>query len=372
MPKLFGREYTREEIMRRVGDISQVAGIRSFTLDNGWARGVRVVQVRTGSGLTYDILLDRGADVGLCELNGRSVAWMPPMRFPGPWFYELRDDGWLRTGLGGLLNTAGLTHIGTETDDEIQEYRRPGDSTEHFGVHGRVSHIPAELVSSSEDWQGDECELTVIARVRQASSYGENLVMTRQFRSLVGESRIRLRDVIVNEGFNRTYFAMLYHFNAGFPLLDGGARMLLPSPQFLGALFSPSAGDPAFFDYPNPEPEHHLQSAEFRLGADDDGRVTVALINEAIEPALALSLTYERERLPIFHTARAVGEGLYFVGIEPCTNQFGRQSQKAQGLLRQLRPGESVVHEIDIEVHEGPEAVEAIRRRVGSIGAEQR
>ena len=95
MPFLFGTQYTRTDLLRRVGDLSQVAGVSSTTLEDGWQRGVRSIQVRTGSGLRYDVLLDRGADVGLCEFNARSLCWMPPMRFPGPWYYEPNEAGWL-------------------------------------------------------------------------------------------------------------------------------------------------------------------------------------------------------------------------------------------------------------------------------------
>ena len=365
MPSLFGTRYTRSDLLRRVGDLSQVAGVSSTTLEDGWQRGVRSIGVRTGSGLRYDVLLDRGADVGLCEFNARSLSWMPPMRFPGPWYYEPNEAGWLRTGLGGLCNTAGLTHIGGAVDDDVTEYRRPGNPKEHFGVHGRAAHIPAELLSCGEEWQGDECELHVTARIRQASSYGENLVLTRRYSSMVGESRISIHDEIVNEGFNDTYFAMLYHFNVGFPILDDGAEMLLPVEEFLGALFNPSAGDEAYFRYPAPVAGHHVESAEFRLRPDADGKVTAAVVNPALDGGFGMYVTWDFAQMPIFHTARSVTEGLYFIGVEPTTNQFDRIRQKELGLLRVLAPGDRVVHDLEVGVIEGSEAIGSLRERLG-------
>jgi hypothetical protein len=357
MPTLFGSWISRKDLLTRVGDLSQVAGITPSTLADGWARGVRKLEVRTGSGLRYDVLLDRGADIGMFDLDGMSLCWMPPMQLPGPWYYEPKGDGWLRTGLGGLFNTAGLTHIGTPTDDEVSEYRRPGNPPEHFGTHGRAAHIPAELVSSGAKWDGDECEVHVTARVRQASAYGENVVMTRSYASRVGESTVTVTDVIVNEGFNRTYFEMLYHFNIGYPLLDAGSFMVVPVKRFLTSLFAPTSGGDDFFRYPAPQRDHVLQSAEFELIPNEEGLVSATVVNPNVAGGLALSVTWQHERMPIFHSARVVSEGLYFVGLEPSTNQFGRQEQKRLGLLRSLEPGESVEHRLVLRVLRGPDEV---------------
>ena len=40
---------------------------------------------------------------------------MPSKGLAGPWYYEgdLDDYAWLRVGLGGLFNTAGLVSMGT-------------------------------------------------------------------------------------------------------------------------------------------------------------------------------------------------------------------------------------------------------------------
>jgi hypothetical protein len=51
MANLFGREWTRAELLAHVGDLSQVAGVRLIELSDGVERGVRAADVRTGGGL---------------------------------------------------------------------------------------------------------------------------------------------------------------------------------------------------------------------------------------------------------------------------------------------------------------------------------
>ncbi len=128
---LFGKEMSVEELRRRVGHMSQIAGVRLLTSDNGPSRGVRLLEFRTGTGFSFEVAVDRGFDVGRCDYRGASVAWIPPTMLPAPWFFEDQSGfGWLRTGLGGLNNTCGLTHIGNPEETSVAHYNFPARPTE--------------------------------------------------------------------------------------------------------------------------------------------------------------------------------------------------------------------------------------------------
>ncbi|MEO8167874.1 MAG: hypothetical protein ABI623_06485, partial [bacterium] len=60
MAHLFEKEYNKEHLLARIGDLSQVAGIRMMQLSDGVEAGVRIADVRTGSGLRFQVSLDRG------------------------------------------------------------------------------------------------------------------------------------------------------------------------------------------------------------------------------------------------------------------------------------------------------------------------
>src|SRR4249920_991838 len=105
MPFLHGKAATRRELMRRVGRLEQVAGVRLVTAGDGIERGVRMLEFRTGTGFGFDVVVDRAFDIGRCEINGTALAWISPPGFVGPWFSEPEGMGWFRSFPGGLVST---------------------------------------------------------------------------------------------------------------------------------------------------------------------------------------------------------------------------------------------------------------------------
>ncbi|MBI3942047.1 MAG: DUF4432 family protein, partial [Chloroflexi bacterium] len=166
MATLFGQEYTRAQILQAVGEIEQFAGVRVGELGDGFERGVRTADFRTGSGFDFTVLIDRGMDIGWASFGGASLAWRSSTTAVGPAFYEPEGVGWLRGFHGGLLVTCGLTQAGAACEDEGQS----------LGIHGRASYIPASHFASGGDWQGDTYEMWASGQVREAVVFGEYMV----------------------------------------------------------------------------------------------------------------------------------------------------------------------------------------------------
>ena len=72
MAYIYEKEYTRAELLSRVGDMSQIASMVPVELSNGSERGVRCLLCKTGSGLEYSIVLDRGMDIYNARFNSVS------------------------------------------------------------------------------------------------------------------------------------------------------------------------------------------------------------------------------------------------------------------------------------------------------------
>ena len=118
MPTLYGKSFTRAELTERGGDMRQFAGVRLGELGDGFERGVRTVDFRTGSGFDFTVLADRGLDIGAANFNGAALAWQSPTPYAHPAFYEPDGLGWLRGFGGGLMTTCGLTYFGAPNVDE--------------------------------------------------------------------------------------------------------------------------------------------------------------------------------------------------------------------------------------------------------------
>jgi len=101
-----------------------------------------------------------------------------------------------------------------------------------------------------------------------------------------------------------------------------------------------------------------------RLCANANARTPVAIVNPALGAGLGLSVRYDPKTLPRYIEWRMMGEGQYAVGMEPCSNGFGREETRRRGELIELAPGASRQYEIEIGVLDGPEEIAAFRAEV--------
>ena len=77
--KLWGRNYTQAELHRYFGHMMPAAGIRRFTFDEGRAKGLSAVEVKTGAGLRFVVLLDKALDIGDCDWRGIPILCVPKL-----------------------------------------------------------------------------------------------------------------------------------------------------------------------------------------------------------------------------------------------------------------------------------------------------
>lgn len=343
MAKLFGEPFNHSELLERVGGLSQVCGIRVSELLDGFERGVRVADMRTGSGLTFSVLVDRGLDIGQATYRGVPLCWRSPVGAIGPAFYEPEGLGWLRGFSGGLLVTCGLTSFGAPEVDQ-------GES---LGLHGRASYIPATRFNYGGEWNGDDYEMWVTGEIREARVFGENLVLRRRISSLLGEPRLVIEDSVTNEGFAPAPHMMLYHMNFGFPLLDVGTELLLDAIDVQPRDSVAAAGLETHrrFDRPIPGFREQVIYHTPRVGAD--GYAQVGLVNRgfAAGQGLGVMIRFRAAELPRLIQWKMIGQGTYVCGLEPATNWVGgRAIERAEGRLTMLEPAETREYRLEVNV----------------------
>jgi Domain of unknown function (DUF4432) len=363
--RLFGSEVTRRDLLRRVGNLAQLGGVELLSWEQGYARGSRFLEFRTGTGFRFSVNVDRGMDPGYAEYAGASLAWLPPKLFPAPSFWENDDHAWVRYILGGLCNTAGLVTIGNPQDVDVSHFKFHSRHIDRFGTHDRVGIIPASHFNYGERWEGDRCFLWAEGSVRQEIVYGENLLLVRRYESELGTSSFRLRDVVRNDGYYPTPHQLLYHFNIGYPVVDDGSELLAavtgPVP---GSIFEDNAASSERYRaFSGPEKEFFAEGFEIPVAAGPNGRVAVAVVNRAFSPiegGLGVYLSYDPATLPVYLEWRMMGEGLYAVGMEPSTNGFHTIPELlALGSPVMMQPGEERVYDLEFGVLPGGTAIDA-------------
>src|SRR5438105_14321045 len=112
MVDLFGRHWSRADLLERVGDVSQLGGARLVKLMDGPEDGVLAAELRTGSGLVFTVLPGRGMDIGFAEYRGVPLCWRSSTGEVAAARYEPQGEGWLRGFSGGLMATCGLGTAG--------------------------------------------------------------------------------------------------------------------------------------------------------------------------------------------------------------------------------------------------------------------
>lgn len=355
MVRLYGQEWSAEELRRRVGAIDQLAGITAGERTDGMARSVRTLDVQTGGGLSFTVLPDRGLDIGEARLRGVPLAWCSAMGVVHPARHERDGRGWERSFAGGLLATCGLDNVGTAQVDEGQDYPQ----------HGRINNIPASHVCFDGRWQGNEYLLTIEGRVRQATLYGENLLLTRRIETRLGSATVAITDTVTNEGFSPEPVLLLHHVNLGFPVLAPTSELLMPS----GTDTTP-ADDQQWRR--GAEPESVGGVSFHTLPPTPDGLGTVALVNRAFSggQGIGVQLRYSQHAFPLLWQWRNYRAGEYVMGLEP-TNALGggRKATREANALRILAPGEAATFLTEITALGSQEEIDAAARLIANTTA---
>ncbi len=360
MPKLFGRSYTKAELLERVGDISQIGGVQRVRLQEGTEDGVNAIEFRTGSGLCFTVLAGRGMDISSAEYCGKSLCWRSGTGAAAAAFFEPEGLGWLRTFYGGLLVTCGLTYCGSPCQD--------GD--EELGLHGRVSHIPARSVYADGEWDGDEYRIWAQGKMREASVFGPNVLLTRKISAKLGESKIWVEDVVENQAHEPQEHMLLYHCNLGFPLLDAGAELLVPSAEvtprtdFAGETLA----EHSRFAAPTADMQERVYYHD--LAADADGMTCVALVNRDRPGShpLGLYLRFRKNEFTQFAQWKMPGQGTYVMGLEPSNCRVeGRPTEREEGRLRVLAPGERQEYHLEIGVLASGGEIDEIEQAIRAL-----
>lgn len=324
---------SRAAILERAGSMEQLAPTRRFTYCDGRSKSVEAIEVETGAGLSFTVLVDRCLDIADARWRGRSLSWQSPAGVVSPAFYEKRGTGWLRGYGGGLFVTCGLRNAGPPS---------PPEDGEAYGQHGEISNTPAENVAVRKFWEGERYLIEIQGDVREAYPFGPNLRLHRILRTEFGASWIDLEDVVTNEGFRPELHMQLYHWNFGFPLVDEGTRLELSTDVVAPRDEAAARGLSVWNRFEAPATVFMEQIFYHSYSAEPPETTTVRILPGKEDSDWRVELSYPSRLLPELAQWKCCRKGDYVLGIEPgnCL-PVGRAAHRARRDTV-LEPGSSV------------------------------
>lgn len=296
----------------RISNLSQVASIRRYTLTEGRAIGLEVLDCDNGK-IRFLLNLSKACDIMQLYHEGQNVSFISKNGF------TKRETPFSNRFEGGMLYTCGLDSVG---------------GREGYELHGTLHNIPAELVRAECNGQ----QIVIEAIMRDTALFGKNLVLKRKITSGIGADTVTVEDTLINDGFRDEEYCLLYHINIGYPMLDEGAKVVADvekceprtpwSRENMSTMYEIGA------TVPNEEETCYFLTLK---------KPEVLLVNEKLGKVLTVS--YSGETLPHFIEWKSMASGDYALGFEPCTTEL--DGKFAYSTVKQ---GESVVLKTSISV----------------------
>ncbi|NLC68204.1 MAG: aldose 1-epimerase family protein [Clostridiaceae bacterium] len=331
----------RRDILKYIGDASQLFGVKSYRLIGGKADGVMAVDVKNGAGLEFTVLPSRGLDIAYLSYKGINFSYISKTGIVAPQYFDSTKNEFLRSFFGGFLTTCGLRYAGAPCKDAGEE----------LGLHGRISNEPAEEVYAGTDWIDGTAVMKVKGKVREAKLFAENVVLQREISTYYGENKIYIKDTVENYGFREEPLMTLYHFNLGYPLLSSKSYLLAPTISIVPRDNEAVSGLDNFNRFQLPTVGYKEQVFYHNLKADGQGNTFAALVNPVQQ--LGVAIWFNKNQLYNLTQWKQMGEGEYVLGIEPCNCHVeGRAKNRKDGTLQFIKPGEIRHFDLEIEVLE--------------------
>lgn len=345
----------KKALYQRIGSMQQLAYIRSLTYQEGRCAGLRALEVKNGR-LSYRILTDKCMDMGEFSYGGVNFNFLSKPGLQGRNHYDTHGDEALRSIMGGLFFTAGLENICAPCNCGGRDYP----------MHGRIRTTPAEHVFSDAVWDNGNYVLRAGGEMREAELFGENMVLRRSIETVYGSRTVTITDHIENESYRPEPLMLLYHINIGYPLLDEGTELLLPTRSVTprDAESTGHEGQWSKMDAPKEnEPEYVFIHQPV---ADQDGNVIVCVLNEKL--GLGLRLCYTGRNLPRFMQWKSTAAGDYVLGLEPSNSSvYGRPYHESRGDLHYLAPFAAETNVLTFTVLDGKAEMQKAREEIKAI-----
>ena len=173
--------------------------------------------------------------------------------------------------------------------------------------------------------------------MRESHLFGTNLVLRRTVRSVYGSNKIEIFDEVENQSGEAADLMFMYHCNFGYPFLQPGTRLVLPSVEVKGR--EQWAQDHVDCWQTASEPKQGEAEYVFihTFAADEKDRTFAAIVNDKL--GFGVRLDYDRKMQPYFMEWMSMKTGDYVIGLEPSNSSiYGRNYHEKEGTMHRIAP----------------------------------
>lgn len=321
------------------GHESQLYRVEEHRLIGGKGDQMRLLEVNNGSGITFTVSADRAADISRLSFQGINMSYFSPCGYVGPAYYNDAQFKFLQSFTCGFLTTCGLQSIGAPSEFDGESY----------GLHGTISHIPAEQVSWEISGDG---EIKVHARIMDACIFHQKICLNRTYTCAYGSDRMTIEDTFTNLGSAPSPFLLLYHINLGYPLLSETALVDISSSEVLPRNEEAKKGMDKWREMSKPIPSFEEQCFYHTF---DRKEAVAKIYNPTI--GKGLSIHFDPSILPLMCEWKMMGERDYVLGLEPGNNYLeGRAQLEQENRMTYIQPGQTISNTITVRFHDSQES----------------
>ncbi len=354
--KIFGKDISKKELIRRIGDISQLGGIKYYEFLDGRSKGIRAVDIKTPAGIDMTILIDRGLDISYLSYKSVPFGWRSATKEISPFYYDPRGLEFFWSFYGGLLTTCGLDNIGGPCTDDSEE----------LGLHGRISNIAAENVAYDIDCKDNDYVAWVKGKLREVKVFGDKLELRRKIITWFDKTKILIEDNIENIGHVRSPIMILYHINIGYPVLDRNSELIEARAKIIANDEESEKGLKNYFKFGEPESNGKMQVYFHDIEPDEEGFSNIALVNKEFNngEGIGIWVRFEKKNLPYLIQWKNLGEGEYVCGIEPANSLVrGRDVERKEGTLKFIDPQEKFNYKVELNILKDKKDIESFMKK---------
>ena len=346
------REQEKRELLKRMGGVEQVAGVRPVSFSSGRARGTEALEVYNLAGLRITVLPDQCMNLLDLSWKGTNLGFLSKNGLTGERFASPLDNEFLYRWPAGMLYTCGLSSTGPPNVDE-GFYR-----TEH----GRIGLMPAENLSVQQGWEADDYRIRIRGTMRESMIFGYNLRLTREISVGLMDRHLVVEDTLENLEPMEEPFMLLYHVNFGFPLVDNGTEVVRSHARTNVHPATPAEALDAWSRMGPPvdgAPEHVF----YHIGEESLPVHAAGVLNDTL--GLGAYLRYPSTELPILVQWKCPRSHDYVIGLEPSNSYIlGRHAERNNGSIRSI-PGYGVItYRLELGVLDGSAEMNTFRLSV--------